>query len=203
MSKPCTQRGFTIVELMIATLVFSTVLLLCTTGLIAVARMYQKGNTSRATQEVARSAIDQIKNDFELSGGNYIAIDVDQTGTDHFCIGDNLYTYELKTRKIAPNGTGHAFVVSQPVGGCNASTPAFDLNDTAAPGRELLGPNMRLAQFVITPSTPSNPASISIFINVVSGDEDLLTAERNGCLGGPGQEYCAGSVLETYATKRL
>lgn len=195
------QYGFTIIELMIATMVFSTVLLLCATGLISVARMYQKGNTSRAAQETARTVMDQIKNDFELTGGNYVKIN-DTT----FCIGANLYSFDT-SRKTNPDGTGHALVVSQPTGGCdvNAAVQPENLNTPANPGaRELLGPNMRVAELTIL-SFPSDikPTSLTVRLNIVAGDADLLNANKNGCQGGPGQEYCAGSILESYVTKRL
>ena len=106
---PLASPGFTIIELMIATLVFSTVLLLCATGLISIGRMYQKGNTSRAVQETARSTVDIIKNDFELSGGTYkpFAFNSGAGSANAFCIGDNLYAYQLN-RKRNPDSTGNA-----------------------------------------------------------------------------------------------
>lgn len=205
MSRQLHSKGFTIIELMIATLVFSTVLLLCATGLISVARMYQKGNTSRATQETARSVIDQIKNDFELSNGSFARINA-----GNFCIGSNLYSFSTDLSvdtKTNSNGTGHALVLSQPPSGCSSASPApasLDVAFQTAGARELLGPNMRVAKLeVLGYPDDNNPTSISIKLNVVAGDVDLLTTAKNGCKGGAGQEYCAGSVLETYATKRL
>lgn len=194
------QAGFTIIELMIATLVFSTVLLLCAAGLIAVGRMYQKGNTSRAVQETTRSITDQIKNDFELSGGYYQELPPDLDENIYsFCIGGNIYTYELG-RRTTFDGTGsRGFVVEQSPAGC---TSHRDLTSTTAQG--LLGPNMRVAELRITPyPTADRPTSIGIYINIVAGEDDLLTDTFTGCRGGAGQEYCANAILETYATRKL
>lgn len=193
------SEGFTIIELMIATAVFSTILLLCTTGLITIGRVYRKGNTSRATQEVTRSVMSQIKNDFELSGGYYKPL----PSGNGFCIGDNLYSYAIGQKTDLTAGI-HGLVMNQPVGGCdtNGSVVAENLNNTTA--KELLGQNMRLASLTINeyPSGSANPTAISIALNVVSGDDDLLIGGSR-CAGGTGQEYCAGSALESYVTRRL
>lgn len=201
MSRPSRNAGFTIIELMIATAVFSTILLLCASGLIAIGRLYQKGNSSRAAQEAARSVMAQIKNDFELSGGSFVWV-TDPSDpaltTRGFCIGDNLYTYAIGG-KTDLSGGKHALVISKPAGGCNGSTPIEDLTATSA--RELLGQNMRLSVLRITPNDPSTPTAIGIRIGVVVGDDDLVDGE--GCTTDAGQEYCAGSVLESYATRRI
>lgn len=197
------STGFTIIELMIATAVFSTILLLCATGLIAIGRMYQKGNSSRAAQEVARSVMDQIKSDFELSGGNFSWVGDPSAApgiTTGFCIGDNLYTYATNKKTDLTAGN-HALVVSQPPGGCTpADTSQLqDLNGTSA--KELLGQNMRLSVLNITPNSVSNPTGIAIRVGVLVGDNDLIDGQA--CKTDAGQEYCAGSVLESYATKRI
>lgn len=200
MSRPSRSTGFTIIELMIATAVFSTVLLLCATGLITIGRLYQKGNSSRAAQEVARSVMDQIKNDFELSGGAYKPI------PGGFCIGDNLYSYAINKKTDLSAGK-HALVISQPAGGCaaNGDVAAENLDSTSA--KELLGQNMRLSVLTITPNKLTDPTdttgpkAIAIRLGVVVGDDDLVNGE--GCKTDAGQEYCAGSVLESYATKRV
>ena len=205
------SRGFTIIELMIATLVFSTILLLCATGLITIGRMYQKGNTGRATQEVARSVMDTIENDFELSGGGYkpFAFNADTNSVNAFCIGDNLYAYQLG-RKRNPDNTGNAFVVISTAQGCALAGQGsqFPTNVSldlivALGGHELLGSNMRVASLTLAGS-PSDADAQSLYIRlaVASGDDDLLNADGT-CKGGAGQEWCGSSILETYATRRI
>jgi prepilin-type N-terminal cleavage/methylation domain-containing protein len=193
-------KGFTIIELMIATLVFSVVLLMCASALIAVGRMYQKGNTSRATQEVARSLMDQIKDDFQFNGGYYSEVpNPTNSPTRAFCIGGNVYTYEVN-RQVVPGVTNHAMVVSSPPTGC----PSVAENLDTTSSKELLGPRMRLLEPPITSVTKDSSgqvSSVSIKINVAAGADDLLSGF--GCKGGAGQEFCANSVLVSYATRRL
>ena len=49
------QSGFTIVELMIATLVFAMVLLVITVGVMSFTRAYYRGINQSNTQRVARA----------------------------------------------------------------------------------------------------------------------------------------------------
>lgn len=53
-------QGFTLVELMIATALFSSILLLITFGLLSIGQNYYKGKNSARTQDVARRVIDEI-----------------------------------------------------------------------------------------------------------------------------------------------
>lgn len=207
------QAGFTIIELMIATMVFSVVLLLCAAGLIAIGRMYQKGNNNRAVQEVSRSILDTIKNDFELSGGNYKALTTASGGNSYaFCIGSTLYMYTVNV-PVAADGSQPGLIRNDQ-GWANfictfadSSTPLPSTVTTsealAQGGKELLGANMRLVQPPIVLAYPSstNPVSLKIRANVIYGADDLISGDR--CRGGAGQEYCASSILETFATRRL
>lgn len=52
--------GFTIVELMIATVVFSVILILITTGIIQIGKAYYKGIIGSRTQETARKITDEV-----------------------------------------------------------------------------------------------------------------------------------------------
>ena len=54
------QSGFTLLELMIATTIFSVILLLCTVGLIQIGKTYYKGSAIVRTQNVARDITDNI-----------------------------------------------------------------------------------------------------------------------------------------------
>lgn len=202
-----TQSGFTIIELMIATMVFSVVLLLCAAGLIAIGRMYQKGNNNRAVQEASRSIIDTIKNDFELNGGNYKTL-TDSSDTYGFCIGSILYIYKVNV-PVAADGSQPGLVRNDALYGAAACAYANDvsvlsMNQALSDGgKELLGVNMRIVQPPIASAFPptGNAQSLKIRANIIYGDSDLIFADK--CRGGAGQEYCASSVLETFATRRL
>ena len=58
--KRAEQNGFTIIELLIATTVFSLILLISVAGILQISRMYYRGVTQSRTQETARSIIDEV-----------------------------------------------------------------------------------------------------------------------------------------------
>ena len=62
------NKGFTIIELMISTVIFSLVLLMCLVGIVQVSRTYYKGVTRAKTQEATRRLMDEIKESIQLSG---------------------------------------------------------------------------------------------------------------------------------------
>src|SRR5690606_22524615 len=93
------QKGFTIVELMIATSVFSVVLLLCTYGLLAIGRSYYKGVTISRTQETARLIVDDVAEAIQFNGG---AVVLNPAGR-MYCIGSRRYSYALNEIKSAAN----------------------------------------------------------------------------------------------------
>ena len=182
------QKGFTVIELLIATSVFSTVLLIAASGIVHVGRLFQRGITGSLTQEVSRSTIDFIKDDFELSGGYFKRLPPYGVN-EGFCIGSRLYSYQVGLR-IGSDGVGRAMVVRD-FPNCDISTVVhpddivtgigYDLataTDTNVSGqmREFLGPNMRLNSFSVTPSPAASakPTGLTISIDVISGDNDLI-----------------------------
>jgi len=192
------KQGFTIVELMIATMVFSVILLLITFGMLQVGRTYYKGITSTKTQNAARSIMDRISQAIQFSGGEVKETPpVGAPGTVYaFCINDQQYSFlidkQLTDGSPNPDQSKHVLVVDTPAGGCNTTTPPdlnnpADLKDAmvfpdAVDPEELMGANMRLAKLSVTPD-PTDPGitdpslGISLWritVKVVYGDNDLL-----------------------------
>jgi prepilin-type N-terminal cleavage/methylation domain len=90
------EQGFTILELMIATMVFSVVLLLVTAGILQVSRVYYKGLTESTTQSTARNIIDTLAQAIQFSGAEVTEThNVNPGKDDSFCIGNKQYSYRL------------------------------------------------------------------------------------------------------------
>lgn len=64
------ESGFTLTELMIATTIFSTILLLITLGLLSIGKNYYKGRNTARTQDVARRVIDEITQAIQYGEGS-------------------------------------------------------------------------------------------------------------------------------------
>lgn len=163
------QSGFTIIELMIASLIFAVILVVITSGIISFTARYYKGIHSSETQTVARNLMDIIAQQLEYgNGGTSNTLVQGATGTDRFmCIGTTQINYQLGAELGQPGNT-YGVIVStkQPTAVCGA-TPG-----TSA--REMLGTNMRLTNLAVS-QTPGGVSSLfTISAGVAYGDTDLL-----------------------------
>lgn len=203
MKKPHTSShsdGFTVVELLIATAVFSVVLLVCSIGLIQISRTFYKGITVTRTQEVARAVVDDVASSVEFSSSNVVTLSPNN-GSLGYCVGNTRYSYRLY-QKLPDSGTPHVFVADKPAV-CSGS--AQDLQGSlTANSRELLSPSMRVSKFTIT---ANSNRLYSINIKLASGDDDLLANYGNAnatCSGIlAGTQFCATVELTTVVQKRV
>lgn len=204
------EAGFTIVELMIASVVFSVVLLLCTVGIIQISRTYYKGITTTKTEQTARSVLDRISQSIQFSGGTVTQTpSPDATRDQYFCINNELYSYHLGQELIDGPNYNHALVVTNA-----ACSGAQSLGTRSTPtGQELLSPNMRLAKLSV--KSLGNNNLYRVTVRVVYGDDDLLLDQlaANGSAGNDGvldtckgatagAQFCAVSELSTVVQKR-
>lgn len=204
------EGGFTLLELLIATSVFSIVLLIVTSGIIRLGQSYYKGIIQSRTQETARSAATEISRSFQFAGGDK----VNGGGDNQFCIGDTRYTYFLN-QQVKDGAEGLLAERMQ------AGKPC-DGGDTVS-RQELLGNNMRLLKFNVS-QADSQAKTWRVEMSVAYGDDDLLSHYTNDsqpegwngsdpnvsavhnavCKSGiPGGAFCATSQLDILVKKRL
>ncbi len=163
------STGFTIVELMIAAAVFALVLLLITYGVISFNRAYYGGIIQTNTQNVARTAIENISQAIQFDGGTILTSTNGSWGG--LCVGSQFYQYqlgmELETSggSLGPDQATQAMVFEPNVASC--SVPGTSVN-----GTELLGKNMRLAH--VSVNQVGGTQLYNIDVRVVYGDDDLL-----------------------------
>lgn len=140
------QKGFTIVELLVSTVIFSLILLGAMAALVQIGRLYYKGVTTSVTQEKARSTISEISQSIQFSSQDVTPPNVVLTGpqipiveadlgadaddvTAFFCIGPRRYTYAIDRKmSLNPDNTvpvssrkkeiRHVLWVDEPDGGC-------------------------------------------------------------------------------------
>ena len=168
------ESGFTIVELMIATVVFSLVLLVIIYGVLNFSRAYYGGVNSTATQSTTRSIVNTTAQAIEFSG-NFIvpsAAVVGHANTYYFCAGGNTYYYIQGVEYTGLSLTDPSFLNApglfvQP-GSCTNSP------DPTKPGsKELLSANMRITYLQVT-QDPTNARLFTIQLGLAYGDGDLL-----------------------------
>ncbi|HVX56619.1 MAG TPA: hypothetical protein VHA37_02700 [Candidatus Saccharimonadales bacterium] len=183
------EDGFTIIELMIATGVLATILLLVTVVMVGIGNLYYKGIDQSRVQDDTRNITDDIAQQLQLNGQSLSTASWSARHEQAYCIGNTRYTYVLGAEigKPAPGptpGPTYQHVLwrdANPTpGSCSIDpgdidnvTPVDLQNSTPSPGgSELIGPNSRLSAFSITPTGGGSP--YSIVVGVAYGDDDLL-----------------------------
>lgn len=218
------QQGFTLVELLIATTVFSIILLVAAATLIQVGRMYYKGIITSKTQSAARSSLDDVTRSIQFSNGSISrATDGTAPKIEAVCLGNNRYTYVLGAQvdEKVPDGSysptdrkiRHA-LWQDTIGAeaCGNDLPklqyADPYTDAANPdrnGKALLEDGMRLQKFTVDPQAGSDDV-FAVNIKVVYyADPELLNDFDNPttCKGSVvGGQWCAISDLASVVYSR-
>lgn len=225
------DSGFTIIELMIATAVFTVILIIATTTLIGISERYVKGTVQDQAQQSARAVLSDISEDIQLNQPNINITDLSTTtpSTDefYFCIGNDVFVYQLDQPVTSSNWA----LVRYPAITCPSAPPSSPLNNPQAV--ELLTTNERLGELSILPVTSSGTSSpigytiqIEIgYANSGSVGNSVLkdttnpqwnpppsTPPTNGygyytypyqCQSGPDSSFCAVSSLTTTVSSRI
>lgn len=206
------QSGFTILELLIAMSVFTLVLLIATTSIVELGKLYYKTLTAARNQEVARTIMEEISRtaQFDKEGiktGHNFGGNVHQ-----FCIGDRRYTYEIDSKVINASSVGLRSEEFSSDSTC--ARPGADSS-----GTQLLAQGMRLISLDVNNASARD--SYRITVKVAYADNDLLSHYPNNandstppsagwvpsdvqCRPGiPGSSFCAVNQLDTTVKKRL
>jgi prepilin-type N-terminal cleavage/methylation domain-containing protein len=201
-------KGFTLVELMIATTVFSVVLLLAMTGFFQIGRIFYKGVSITQTQDVANQIGLEIGESIE--GAPKISPLNTYKGLQYICIGKNRYTIDVNRRVDVDSttsfSTGQIGLVKDTLNSDNSCVaPCLPTPADCASGdvpwnkpTELLGDNMRVESFnIASPLAPINNNYYAISLIISYGDDDLLTYTTPGdrstvqCKNETGSQFCA------------
>ena len=151
------QAGFTIIELLIATAIFSVIVLIATTVLIRIGQQYYKGVTMSKTQEAGRAVMEDVTRVVQFSSSDKS----DESPTypnpnpnfpkKIICVGDTRYYYSLGTQYKAPYGKtqtelGNEGLVAQRIkSGYSCQTCPQSATACADTPEQLLGENMRVS----------------------------------------------------------
>lgn len=225
------ESGFTIVELMIATVVLALILLLVTVVMINIGTIFDKGVNQTNVQDSVRDIVDQLGQNLQVSDTGYTGgtASMNMTGfpsAQAFCIGDQRFTYIVGYQLGAigskdPDGRpriAHVLWRDNPSGAPN-NCPAVNLN-TAQPspgGSELVPADSRLTFLSITQALSNGPYKVQVA--EAYGDSDLLNGSTypppynatsphppegygTTCLGTTGEQFCATAALTDLFTPR-
>jgi len=185
------QSGFTVVELMIATVVSALMLVVITFGIVHFTSDYYKGVNTSSTQTATQNAIDSIAQAIEFNATGTVATD----GTQGiFCAGSQVFLYTMgKALNAAPSATNWGlYQLNNPSANCIIPADTSD-------GTELLSPNMRLS--VMNLSEIGSTDVWQLDIRVAYGDADLLcrpsiTGTSTGSCNAGATDYAASDLIQ-------
>jgi len=189
------QAGFTIVELMIATTVFSVILVTITVGVMYFTHSYYKGVYSGMTQNVARDISDSVAQAVQFGTGDPTVVTVDPTQS-YFCAGGYVFVFKQGQQYDQDHPGATIGMYMQPMDGdCGHSATVV-----TSPRRQLLGDRMRVTFLRFE----KVDGLYKLDIKVAYGDDDLLqgTDADVQCNIGTGSEYCAVARYTTSVSQR-
>lgn len=217
------QKGFTIVELLISSGIFSVILLVAISAITQMGRMFYKGITNSKTQQIARSVIEDLSKTIQYGPGEIqnptSDISTLYVGKDFWCIGSTRYSVNLNSQLSI--STQYGLAKDRMDGSVCKDDSASPTGQPLVSGSfdELLQQNMRVSKFSITPIVRDEVYNVSI--GIVFGDDDLLSClskvdgsvidctDSNAdtatavCKGGYfSSQFCASTQLNTVLTRR-
>lgn len=203
-SKSEKSAGFTIVELMIATMVFSTILVAITIGVLYFTRAYYKGVYASTTQNAARNVTESIAKAIQFGSSDDIVKQPQQAsdGKWYMCAGGYAFVYDFNGI-YKTDGTGSSIgVYMQPISGSSCDVPSGITGQ-----QQLLGDNMRITDLQVSEIAPYT-ISVTVAHDVAGATDQntsltALTGSDVACKTGSGSEYCAVSTVTATVSPRV
>lgn len=233
MTKKLNQNGFTILELLIATMVFAVIFSGAVTAILQIGKLYYKGVVSNRVQETTRSVTDAVSQELQFNSvalgtanaktyNNVIGAPGNSMTYQAYCIGTTRFSYKINAQvdSGSANQTFNQTTSRQAHGlwrdtipnptvcvppNLSATNPSATSGATGSGGTELLGDSMRLSAFDLSCDSTSNVCKTNI--GIIYGDNDLLKYDGAGipvsCNTIVGSQWCAASQLTTSVLKRV
>ena len=220
-------KGFTIIELLVATSIFSAILLVLTQVVIRLSGMYYHGVIQNQTLNVAKNITNNIVQQIQFTGGDIVIknnplfwnkMSITDTTTlkkyeTYLCIGNNQYVYQLGG--INDGSTSNGSLILSYNTQCSGIGPSFEYNnswdlrnsDTISSSYYVsLVPNhMRLVKFDIAYQFGNlYKVDIKVAYGTDASPADTgIGFNTNSGDCNPNSSYCATTELVTYVEKTV
>lgn len=191
------QPGFTLIELMIATVVFSLVMLVLLASFLQIGRIFYKGISYASTQESGRAISESISDDVRFAK----RVTMSPTGpyrlgssdTYWFCIGKYRYTYTLYEQLSVADLNNPLKGVQRTV---NESCAEPNSTQPGLSRQQMLGPEMQINKFIF--NCTNGRCIINIRLVFFGAQNDVFASDSNP--GNPLRSndlYCTGPLLSS------
>jgi prepilin-type N-terminal cleavage/methylation domain-containing protein len=188
------QTGFTIVELMIATVVAAIILLVVTVGIVHFSNDYYKGVNVSTTQTTTQNAVDAISQAIQFNATSTVGTNGSE---GFFCAGTKIFLYTMgKQFNATPSSTNWGLYM------LNKTSSNCTVPGVTTSGTELLGKDMRITYLTLS----QNADGVwGLELQVAYGDSDLLcsTAVSGNTKGSCAQtaaDYTSSDVITRDST---
>lgn len=211
------QMGFTILELLIATVVVSAILVLVTTVMIGIQNVYDKGVNQQRAQDNVRNIVDQIVQEIQAGNSTIVqpnlglgySFKANFNGTlgsyqvQAVCVGTVRWVYIIGLQ-VGTSVQQALWRDTTPETGCQSNVPNIRITTNGENGVEYIASGSRLTDFEVIAPTGSDP-NYTIKASLAVGKDDLLSTNNSYnavCNDGTGQQYCATARLTTEVSQR-
>jgi type II secretory pathway pseudopilin PulG len=189
------QKAFTTVELLIATAVFSLVLVVAIFGFLQIGQIFYKGVTVTRTQDTAEDAINNLAADVRFAG--VVAQSSPQPAgngsSQYFCAGNHRYTFTPGQMLVQDNDASTFALIRDDLNVSGSCAPPFGpgsvpLNNPT----ELLGERMRVSVFSVSRLAGAQVSDMyTLRIRIAYGDNTVL---QNTGDSNPANDTCDSSL---------
>ncbi|HMQ96098.1 MAG TPA: hypothetical protein PKD19_02655 [Candidatus Saccharibacteria bacterium] len=187
------SRGFTLIELTMAILFISFLILAVGFISVNVGNMYQKGTTLKAVNQSGREVADTMRRDI-MQAGNSIKVATPGNGnTIRWCLG--TVSYVANKASLINNNPAQAFKVngevarlvrmSDPSQSICSASPAYPMSATTTDAVDLLGsatPALAIYDMKLTSLTGSAQQSLHEVSFLLGTAEKGIVSASNYCL---------------------
>ena len=216
------NSGFTIVELMISTVVFSMVLMICSYAIIYIGQVYYKGVVTNRTQEASRKIMNDLVYSIQfgtvqkVTHGSIEPVEQfpgESFNVESICLGGFKYSY-TKDRSLGEGEKQARHVLWKSKANSSDDCVVSDLSQPVPGGSnldgELLSSNMRVPYLNVREPADTLSGMWEIEVAVSYGDDEVFKLNPDGtrdytlCEGvNAGGQFCAVSTYKTTVQKRL
>ncbi|HET7827638.1 MAG TPA: prepilin-type N-terminal cleavage/methylation domain-containing protein [Candidatus Saccharimonadales bacterium] len=198
------QNGFTIIELLIATIVFSVLLIVMLAAFIRTGELFYKGASMTKTQNDARNIVQSIASDIQFTAGvpNNLTANHTTNPSGIFCIGQHRYRYQIGVQ--AGQGANYGLARDTVSAGCPPLTGSGSLPVQTASDNQMLDAGMQLNNLNITCSgAPIGVCSVNIHVIFygLGSTPDIFSTSDGGYTSATAylspSAQCNGSLNDT------
>jgi prepilin-type N-terminal cleavage/methylation domain-containing protein len=194
------QKGFTIVELMIALAFVAFILIFATTAVIQVMQTYNKGVAIKQINQAGRTTLEALTRFLRTADPGAVNVAA-VTSNNRACFGNvsyvwNLYNTPASTANRYDDGSSLTFVRVNDAANAMCTPTAGVYPPVPKPqAADILSSNVWVMSVAISAPTVDAPL-VDVSINLAVANDPAITA-GNCTLGGNTGQFCATSNFST------